>query len=138
MVKVQKKISMGLKILQYYTTKRWIFKNDRLEKLKFKLNDQDQEIFDFTAEQINWETYHYNYIIGIRLYLLKEGLDTLPKARIINRRLYILDRITTFIFYAFLFWFLWTNMDSITDSFSSIINLPSKLFTKQTRYVLDN
>ena len=42
---VQKRISQGLKVLQYYTTKEWTFKNKNFLKMYEDMNDFDKETF---------------------------------------------------------------------------------------------
>lgn len=86
MVRVQNKISVGLKVLQYYTTKNWIFKNDKLKSLREKLNPEDSKTFNFDMRDVDWTKYIQNYILGARHYLLKEKPETLPAARIFLRR----------------------------------------------------
>lgn len=81
MVRAQKKVSMGLKILQYYTTKRWEFKNDRSKALFARMTPGDQEKFFFDCSQVDWNLYIQNYILGMRQYLLNEPPSNLPKAR---------------------------------------------------------
>jgi fatty acyl-CoA reductase len=81
LVDVQKRVSQGLKVLQYYTTRPWIFKNDNFKKLYNEMNDVDKEKFYCDLKQINYEDYILNYILGTRQYILKESPDSLPKAR---------------------------------------------------------
>lgn len=123
LVRVQKKVSTGLKVLQYYTTKIWVFKNDKLENLPQKLSLRDRERFDLTVDQINWEKYLHDMIMGVRVYLLKESPETIPQARRILRRLYILDRVIVFAFYGLMFWFLWNYLEVILDSIGGFFNL---------------
>lgn len=137
LVNIQKRISLGLETLQYYTTKTWNFKNDRLEKLQRKLNSRDQEKFELFLEQVCWEEYILNYIMGMRLFIIKESLESMPQCKRTLRRLYILDRIVTYFFYGIIFWFLWNNIDSILGGFENLIELPIKLYKKQSRIVLD-
>lgn len=81
MVRVQKKVSMGLKVLQYYTTKRWEFKNDRSKRLYNAMTKEDQETFFFDCTNVNWHDYISAYIVGTRTYLLQEPISNLPEAR---------------------------------------------------------
>lgn len=55
LVKVQKRVSQGLKVLQYYTTKDWIFNNKNFHKLYEDMNDFDKETFycDITKVMLN-------------------------------------------------------------------------------------
>lgn len=81
MVRAQRKVSMGLKILQYYTTKRWTFKNDHSKALFARMSPSDQEKFFFDCSTVDWQLYIKNYIMGMRTYLLNEPVSNLPKAR---------------------------------------------------------
>lgn len=81
MVRVQKKVSLGQKVLQYYTTRDWIFKCDNYLKLLEDMNVEDRKIFYCDLEELDFGTYMEKYIIGIRQYIVKESADSLPKAR---------------------------------------------------------
>lgn len=83
---MQKKVSDGLDLLQYYTTKDWIFKNDNLKSLRDKLNSRDSEIFNFDFRKIHWDDFIRNYILGTREFLLKEKPETIPKSRRLLKR----------------------------------------------------
>lgn len=52
MIRVQKKVSTGLKVLQYYTTKIWVFNNTNLRNLREKLNDHDKAVFNFDIRPV--------------------------------------------------------------------------------------
>ena len=52
LVNIQRRISQGLKVLQYYTTKDWLFKNDNLRRLREKMSTVDQQKFDFNVEEV--------------------------------------------------------------------------------------
>lgn len=81
MVRAQRKVSMGLKILQYYTTKRWTFKNEHSKALFARMSPSDQKKFFFDCSKVDWQLYIKNYIMGMRTYLLNEPDSNLPKAR---------------------------------------------------------
>ncbi|XP_059611991.1 putative fatty acyl-CoA reductase CG5065 [Phlebotomus argentipes] len=130
MVRVQNKVSMGLKVLQYYTTKRWDFKNTNMMNLFNSLDDRDKEIFNFNCESVDWHLYISNYIYGVRTYLLKEPPSTLPQARKLLNRLYILDKLVTFIFYGLLLWLVWSYLDVIGSSVHFVFEQSKNLLTK--------
>jgi len=44
------------------------------------LSVEDKHNFNFDLEKIDWKMYFKHYLIGIRWYLLKDKLDTVPKA----------------------------------------------------------
>ncbi|XP_017960336.1 putative fatty acyl-CoA reductase CG5065 [Drosophila navojoa] len=121
LVNVQRKISTGLKLLQYYTTKDWDFRNDKFQEMSHTLNATDQELFDTSVSQVNWETYISNYIRGMRTYILGESDATLPYAKIVLRRLYILDWVSKILLFSLTFWFLWTHLDGFVEKSDAFI-----------------
>lgn len=44
-------------------------------------------MFNFDMKQLNWDKFFYNYIRGLRVYLLKDDLSTLPQAMVRWKRL---------------------------------------------------
>lgn len=106
MVKIQRRIQGGLDVLQYYTTKVWVFKNDNLKSLPRTLTEKDRETFYTDIKMVDWDVYIRNFVLGTRHYYLKEDPATLPKARRHNRRLYWVDRTVSAFFYLLIVWML--------------------------------
>lgn len=52
LVGIQRRVSQGLKVLQYYTTKNWVFKNEKFLHMKDKMSPKDQETFYFSVEEV--------------------------------------------------------------------------------------
>jgi hypothetical protein len=68
--------------LSYFTTKSWVFKNDKLLQMRTQVPDCDAMHFDVDGvENADHREYFKNALLGAKLYLLKEGADTLPSAR---------------------------------------------------------
>jgi len=81
MIKVQKKIFIGLGVLQFFTTRRWDFKSENFKTLYAKLSADEKQIFNMNTEEVETNEYLKDVILGGRQYCLKEPLSTLPKAR---------------------------------------------------------
>lgn len=81
MVRIQKRIFIGLGVLQFFTTRKWTFKSDKFQEIYRKLSAIDQKIFNMNTEEVEVIAYLKNCILGGRQYCLKEPLETLPKAR---------------------------------------------------------
>jgi len=81
MVRLQRRISEGQKVLQYFTTKEWVFYNDKLIELQNGLSPIEKKIFQFLIYDMKISEYIKNSILGARQYCMKEDLSTLPKAR---------------------------------------------------------
>lgn len=76
-----KKIARFTNIIQYFTVRNWEFSNTSTKQLLQELDKEDTEMFYFDMIKLDWEDYFENYVKGIRTYLLKEPLKTLPEAR---------------------------------------------------------
>lgn len=81
MVRVQKKIYIGLGVLQFFTTRRWNFRSNNFKAIFQKLSPEEKKIFNMDTEEVEIIEYLKSCILGGRQYCLKEPLATLPKAR---------------------------------------------------------
>jgi fatty acyl-CoA reductase len=52
MVKLQKRITGGLEILQYYTTRNWNFPDTNMRLLYSKLDNEDRDKFNFDMKLV--------------------------------------------------------------------------------------
>lgn len=75
--------------------------------------------------QINWDEYVGHYILGARHYLLKEKPESLPQARILLHRLYLLDKLVSILVYGLLFWLIYSYWNDIIYSFETILDTTS-------------
>lgn len=85
----------------------------------------------FPIFQIDWNEYLGNYILGARHFLLKEKPETLPKARILLHRLYLLDKLVSVLFYGLILWLIYTYWSSIIYSFESVLDQSAGVFKQR-------
>jgi fatty acyl-CoA reductase len=45
------------------------------------MKNEDKKMFNFNMEDTDWVKYNRDSILGLRMYLLKETLDTIPKGK---------------------------------------------------------
>lgn len=81
MVRVQNKLSKATKILEFFTTKEFIFSNDNMISVWRSLSSEDKATFNFDIFAIDWKSYIETYVLGARAYILKEDPKTIPAAR---------------------------------------------------------
>lgn len=81
MIRVQKKIFVGLGVLQFFTTRQWKFLSDNFKEVYHKLTLEEKKIFNMNTEEVEENEYLKNCILGGRQFCLKEPLSTIPKAR---------------------------------------------------------
>lgn len=67
--------------LAYFTNNEWVFNNKNNMGLWNKLSQQDQILFKFNPINIDWEPYFAHYFKGIRVYVLKDSLETITAAQ---------------------------------------------------------
>lgn len=127
MVKIQKRISDGLEVLQYFTTREWIFYNDTFVKMHNELAPVDKEIFPNIDYDIDVTEYLKNIILGARQYCMKEDLSTLPKARRHQKIMYVVHITTVYLFYFGVLYFTYNNvgvvkmcLDYVTEIIKSL------------------
>lgn len=89
MVALYQRIHRALGILEYFTTKEWVFHANNVTALMGELEGRDKQIFNFDLKGIDWTDYVVNYVKGVRKYLLKEDDSTIPAARTKLRRIYL-------------------------------------------------
>lgn len=82
LVRVQKKIYVGLGVLQFFTTRQWDFRSENFKAVFEKLSPEEKIIFNMNTEEVEQIEYLKRCILGGRQYCLKEPLTSLPKARL--------------------------------------------------------
>lgn len=81
-MKMTKKLQMATKTGEYFSTHEWKFKTDNFLSLNQALTLTGENAYlpcDITI--YNWKEYMRTYILGIRKFLLRDSLDSLPSAR---------------------------------------------------------
>jgi len=81
MLKIYRKITKATNSLQFFTTREWKFSTSNVMELYSKLSLQDQRLFNFNIKEVDWPDYIGKYFLGMRKYVLKEDITTLPAAR---------------------------------------------------------
>jgi len=82
MVRLYKQISIGLEVLQYFTTRKWIFHNNKILAMFNELSPEDKKMFrTFMTADTDKMEYFKNMVLGARQYCMKEDLSSLPRAR---------------------------------------------------------
>ncbi|CAG9783853.1 unnamed protein product [Diatraea saccharalis] len=118
LVRIQNRITVGLEVLQYFTTREWWFDTHNFKALAPSLNNVDFKTFPMDLTIIEDEPYIEACMIGGKLYCLKEKLENLPRARLQNNILFVLDRIVSVFIYLFMLSWVAYYFDSVRDILS--------------------
>ncbi|XP_008559985.1 fatty acyl-CoA reductase wat [Microplitis demolitor] len=76
-----KKIHKFSGVISYFCTQQWKFRNDNVIKLWNKLNPTDRKIFYFHVGEFSWEDVLSKNIMGVRLFLLNDPIDTIEDSK---------------------------------------------------------
>ncbi|XP_044013795.1 uncharacterized protein LOC122856167 [Aphidius gifuensis] len=87
--KMLSKIFKYLDVVRVFTMKDWNWKANNVPLMWKRLDQEDQKIFKFSLTGFNWKEYSRNYMMGIKIYLFKEGLNTLEASKERQKRLRI-------------------------------------------------
>lgn len=94
-VKIYHKMQTHIDTLEYFSIREWQFRSDNQWIIRDQMDDVDKQNFDFDIRSLNWSAFMENYIVGIKRYLLKEDLSSLPSARKHLRKLYIVHNVAS-------------------------------------------
>ncbi|XP_075988609.1 fatty acyl-CoA reductase wat-like [Anticarsia gemmatalis] len=97
--KLYKKIYNLSKALSYFATRTWIFDDSNTDKLYQSLCENDRIIFNFDTTDIDYKDYLTIWCIGLRKYVLKDGLKNTIYARKKQFWLHKLNLIVTVLYF---------------------------------------
>ncbi|XP_066993656.2 fatty acyl-CoA reductase wat isoform X2 [Anabrus simplex] len=90
MLKAFRKIHKFLDITAYFHESRWEFSDKNVQKLWSSLSTHDKNVFPFDIAEIDWKVTLHHVIPGLRVYLMKDPLNTVSRGTVKYRRLKIL------------------------------------------------
>lgn len=77
-------------VISYFSLQSWTFHDGNTKSLVNKLSKLDQSLFKFDAAKLNWNEYFKKHVLGIRLYIIKDTMDSVPEAVKRNKKLYMI------------------------------------------------
>lgn len=81
MVRVQRRIAVGMEVLQYFTTRSWDFKIEKCKALINDLSEDEKNTFYIQNVEVNIDQYMIQVLLGARQYCMKEPLSNLNRAK---------------------------------------------------------
>lgn len=90
MLKISRKFYSALLAGSFFSINEWHFETkSTMELIKAVQSTQANPVFeiDILNGAFRWEDYVKHFILGVRQYILREQMDTLPSAKIKLKRL---------------------------------------------------
>ncbi|KAF9823520.1 hypothetical protein SFRURICE_011373 [Spodoptera frugiperda] len=102
-VKLYTKMSKLMSALSYFSLNNWHFADNNTEALYDNLSAADKEIFSFDIDRLNWTEFISSWVIGVRQFILKDGLVNtryaIKKLKVLRALTYIGTAIYLFVLY---------------------------------------
>lgn len=115
MLQFYKKVTKVAKILFYFSIQDWRFEDVGVQRMWSRTSEGDRAVFPFNMKDMSWDYMAETFLLGLRVYLVKDDLSTLPEARRKWNRLYCLHqllKIATYSLVLYLIYFLVTRIYS--------------------------
>ncbi|KAJ8706265.1 hypothetical protein PYW08_010891 [Mythimna loreyi] len=93
MLKLYHKVMKLANILFYFSTQDWQFSDKNVQSMWGSLSPADRVVFPFSIGEMSWEYMCETFLVGLRVYLIKDDLSTLPEARKKWTKLYYLHQL---------------------------------------------
>ncbi|KAL7046931.1 hypothetical protein ACKWTF_002748 [Chironomus riparius] len=104
LLKLYRKVDKFAEVIEFFTNNQWHFDDNNVIRLWNSMTSYDKEHFPFNLWSIEWEDFFAVYTSGLRLYIMKETLDTLKDARKKYRKMTIIHYSMLFCIYSVCFY----------------------------------
>ncbi|KAL2741576.1 fatty acyl-CoA reductase wat-like isoform X2, partial [Vespula squamosa] len=113
LLRMYNKIHQMSSVLGYFSTKEWMYRNEKWNELMRKLTSEDRELFFCDMKDLIWSNYFPRYFLGVREYILKDPIETLPQARLKWRRLYWMHQALKLVIFCVFLVFIWAAVSKL-------------------------
>lgn len=109
MVKAYNKIDKFSDVITFFAMREWYFKNDNTQTLWNMLSEEDRKNFEFSLTLHDWDSFFDSYVLGGRVYFLKDPIETIPKSRMKHKMFavlhYLVVALSLFLLYKIILFF---------------------------------
>lgn len=74
------KMHKFINVISYFSLQSWIFNDGNTRSLVQKLSKLDRTLFNFDIAPLNWDEYFKKHVLGVRVNIIKDPIETLPMA----------------------------------------------------------
>ncbi|KAK7868047.1 hypothetical protein R5R35_007497 [Gryllus longicercus] len=113
MVRLQRRISTGLDVLQYFTMRQWEFKNAHALALEQHMSPEERSVFYISDVEVDVADYLRNILLGARQYCMKEPLTSIPRARRHLMLMYLIHNVAKIVFWLSILYLIVKNVEPL-------------------------
>ncbi|CAH2985591.1 unnamed protein product [Chilo suppressalis] len=118
MLRIQDRISQGLYVLQYFTTRNWCFGAEKYDSIQEILNEEEKVIFNTNLINADRDEYMRKCVNGGRVFCLKEDPHKISRNIAYHNFLYVLDWIVKILFWLLVLSYVVSWSDPVKHLFS--------------------
>lgn len=96
MLRIHSRVIRMVKLLEYFTSRQWLWSNDSVVQLFHSLSESDKQTFNFDIQSVVWKEYLESYCLGIRQHALHQNQTTIPHAKRVLQWIFYIRRICLF------------------------------------------
>ncbi|KAL5286797.1 hypothetical protein ACFFRR_008046 [Megaselia abdita] len=108
--RVQKRITKGFEVFEYYANNVWNFDNGVAVELRKMMNKTERKKYIIEKIDLDLIDYFQHCVLCARRCILKESDDTIPAAKKHMKVMWFVDRLCKIIFYSFMIYWLYTKL----------------------------
>lgn len=92
MLKISRRFKMAMVTGEFFACHEWNFQNDNFKSMLNALKETGENVY-FPADlsAIDWNKYVLSYIMGVRKFVMKDSMDSMPAAKENLRRYYFFN-----------------------------------------------
>lgn len=106
--RVQRRISRGFEVFEYYANNEWHFDNTEAVKIRRTMNKLERKKYIIERLDLDLVEYFESCVLCARRYILKESDETIPAARRHMKIMWCLDRFVKLCFLLYLVYFVYS------------------------------
>lgn len=76
-----RKMHVFVEATAYFSVRTFHFKSANIQKMLTRMSTKDKDVFFCDIKKVDWEEYFLTYVPGIRVYLAKDPMETLPEGK---------------------------------------------------------
>ena len=81
-----KRLDNSMQTYEFFINHEWNWDNKVLLQILASIPSHERDIFNFDMKNIDWDQYYRSFTLGVKMYLLKDDMNELPKARQLVQR----------------------------------------------------
>jgi len=85
-INMYKRLDSSMQTYEFFINHEWNWDNKVLLQILASIPSHERDIFNFDMKKIDWDQYYRSFTLGVKMYLLKDDMSELPKARQLVQR----------------------------------------------------